>query len=96
MAEHADIAVEFMIIIFENNAGLPPDGSVAESYAAELGDPQIPVVADPAKQILNSTPWGDTSLPGKCILTPEMEILECYTGHGNETAFDAVLDHFGA
>jgi hypothetical protein len=96
MAEHAGIGLEFMVIIFENNAGMPPDGAVAESYASELGYPQIPVVADPSKEILVSTPWADSSLPGKCILTPEMEILECYTGHGNETAFDVVLDHFGS
>jgi hypothetical protein len=85
-----------MVILFENNAGMPPDGSVAETYADELGNPQIPIVADPSKEILISTPWADSSLPGKCILTPEMEILECYTGHGNETAFDVVLDHFGS
>lgn len=96
MAEHADIAVEFMIVVFENNAGFPPSGSTAETYAEELGNPQIPVLADPDKAILTSTPWADSSLPGKCILTPEMEILECYTGHGNEAAFDVVLEHLGA
>ena len=95
MAEHEGIPLSFLLIIFENNAGLPPNGSVAETYATEIGWPDILVAADPAKAILDAVPWTDPTLPGKCILTPQMEILECYSGHGNDTAFEAVLAHHG-
>jgi len=51
------------------------------------------VLADPEKALASVTPWTGNNIPGKCVLSPDMEILHCYTGHSNEEALEAVLDH---
>ena len=84
-----------MVVLFENNAGFPATVETAVAYWEDLALPDMPVLADTGRAILDSTPWEADSLPGKCVLTPEMEILTCYTGHGNDQALTAILDHWG-
>jgi hypothetical protein len=53
-------------------------------------------MADPAVATVTDTPYQGDRLPGKCVLTPEMEILHCYTGDGDEEGFAAIVEHAGA
>ena len=53
------------------------------------------MVADETQQVFEATTYDGSRLPGKCILTPEMEMLVCTSGHGNEELFDAIRTHAG-
>jgi len=64
-------------------------------YAAALDNPSYPVVSDESEQVFAATTYDGLSLPGKCLLTPEMEMLMCTSGHGNEELFDAIRTHAG-
>ncbi len=85
-----------MVILFEDSLGYAPDGEDASVYATAIDSPDFPVVADPEKAILSATTWEGTYLPGKCALTPQMEIIKCYTGHGNDEGLEAIVEHFEA
>ena len=73
-----------------------PDAKDALTYWEVVDDENIPVLADHEQLVIPSTPYEGTALPGKCVLTPQMEILYCFTGHGNEQGFDAIVEHWNA
>ena len=73
--------------------GTPPGAQDAIDYAELLGDPRHPVLADPSEQVLSATSYDGSMLPGKCALTPEMEILECTAGHGNGALLERIREH---
>jgi hypothetical protein len=54
-------------------------------------------MADLTASVLEATPYTGNVLPGKCILTPDMKLLECRNG-GNEDdwAFDMIKAHAAA
>ena len=52
--------------------------------------------ADADQRVLDITPYNGSGMPGKCLLSPEMEILECMTGHGFDALWDMALEHTGA
>jgi len=83
-------------VLFENSAGLPASADTAIDYWTDMGEPPFPVVADGSHQVINDTPWEAEYLPGKCALTPDMEILGCYTGHGNGEPLAAIVEHWSA
>ena len=82
--------------IFQDTLGYVPDGEDALIYWEAIGDERIPVLADHGQRVIPATPYDGSALPGKCVLTPEMEILYCWTGHGNEQGFDAIVEHWNA
>lgn len=55
----------------------------------------IPVTADPTNQVLDATPWSGIARPGKCALSPAMEMLACYTGEDDTPGFEAIAAHAG-
>jgi hypothetical protein len=79
--------------VFQNSVGSPPEAQDAVDYAEALGDPDYPVVADPSEQVFSATGYDGSTLPGKCVLSPEMVMLECTSGHGNEDLFEAIVEH---
>jgi len=81
------------VVIFENTGGFPADASTAIGYWTDMGEPELAVMADGSRQVVDLTPWEGQYLPGKCALTPDMEILGCYTGHGNDQLFADILEH---
>jgi len=84
------------VVVFENNAGFPASGDTAVSYWEDMGEPEMAVLADGNRQVIEDTPWEAVSLPGKCALTPDMEILGCFTGHGNSGPLGLIVDHWSA
>lgn len=83
-------------MLFQDILGNVPDGEDAAVYSSAIGDPTLPVLADDTQRILSATPYDGSALPGKCVLTPEMEILYCWMGHGSEDGFDAIVEHWEA
>ncbi|MCP4805722.1 MAG: hypothetical protein GY913_35890 [Proteobacteria bacterium] len=71
----------FQIGLFEGLDGDTPGPEVAADYHEMLGSPDLPVLSDTQGLLLKNTPYNGRSLPGKCLLSPEMEILYCMSGH---------------
>ena len=59
---------------------------------------QFPVLADTKMGIYaGATPWDGNARPGKCVLSPKMEILFCDVGHGADAAaFEVIKQHRAA
>ena len=82
-------------MIWQNNDGTAPSAENAADYADSLGNPDHPVLSDPSEQVFEATEYDGSVLPGKCALSPQMEMLSCTSGHGNEGLFDAIREHAG-
>ena len=71
-----------------------PDGDEAAYYASAIASPvDVPVLSDVHADIVEATPFEGTSLPGRCLLSPQMEILSCKTGKGEDDDLYAVAEH---
>ena len=88
-ADETGIGFSYITLLFTGPSGDPAVPEDAAGYHEYVGSPTNPVVADPARAILDSTPYDGSTLPGKCLLSPQMEILDCWTGHYND---DEALD----
>lgn len=93
-SDNPDIPFSYIAILHQDYAGGLPDPSVAGSYAEAIGDPDFPVLADPAAAIVDASPWTGDALPGKCVLTPQMEMLSCYIGDDDEQAMELIVEHW--
>ena len=82
-----------MIILFENTTYDAPTPEDATDYHEEIGSPSYPVFADTAEALFDAVPYDGSSLPGICLVTPEMELLECTSGHGMEQFLETIQDH---
>jgi hypothetical protein len=88
--------VTYIIVLSEDVNGNLPDGNDAAAYAKATDVYSIPVTADPtAEVVLKATPWDAQARPGKCVLTPAMEMLYCYVGANDTNAFNAIKMHAG-
>jgi hypothetical protein len=74
----------YAVILFEDYVGQLPDGDDAEVYAGELNEPAHPVASSEDAGILAATAYAGRPLPGKCLLSPTMELLGCDNGHGED------------
>ncbi|MEJ7728559.1 MAG: hypothetical protein WKG00_05040 [Polyangiaceae bacterium] len=81
-----------MIVLNEDPSGAPPGGDDAGKYAAAV-KVSIPVLADGLGQLLQKTPWDGAARPGKCVLSPRMEMLRCYVGEDDTDGFAAIEAH---
>jgi len=93
--DETGVDLQFLIALFENARGGPPDEDLAQAYHEEINAPDLPVLSDTEEGILEASSYPGSPLPGKCALSPEMEILRCVHGHGNEILFEEILDHAG-
>ena len=94
----AGMAFSYVIMLFQDIAGDPPDDEVAAEYADVVDARQrIPVLSDTEQAIIDYTPYDGSSLPGKCVLSDRLEMLDCYTGHSDDDAeaFDLIREHAG-
>jgi hypothetical protein len=70
-----------------------PDAAFAALFAEQLDVGPVPVLADPAKAIAAATGRDPKAIPGKCALSPQMEILGCYGGADDTEGFDLIVAH---
>ncbi len=73
-----------------SNAGRPGP-TLAKAYSEDVGLSVFPVTIDLEREVLKATPWKGAGKPGKCVLTPEMKILDCYEGDDDEEGFAAIV-----
>ena len=72
----------FLFALYEGGSGDPATAEDCASYVDRIGNPSFPVFADGTGKIKDSTPMTQTVHPEMCGLTPELEIISCYDGHG--------------
>ena len=94
LGAHPGLSFSFLLALYADTLGQVPDGADAAAYSEGIGDASLPVLADHTQRILSVTPYDGLAMPGKCVLTPEMEILYCWVGHGNEDGLGAVVEHW--
>ena len=91
-----DIPLSYIVIVFEGTDGRPPNPAVAELYWDAIGSPDFPVVADTEVASLASTGFNGVNLAGKCLISPQMALLACTTGHGpDDWATDIIVEREG-
>ena len=52
-----------------------------------------PVLADASKAIAVALSMDPKAVPGKCVLSPEMVILGCYSGADDARGFAIIVAH---
>jgi hypothetical protein len=88
------IPFSFLVVLHQGILGTAPEPDEAAQYAQDIGDPPYPVTASIDQAIVDATPWDGKALPGKCVLSSDMVLLDCWTGHGDfEAAFDLIEAH---
>ena len=88
--DETGIELSPLVVLFQDAYSETPDGEDAIGYHEDIEEPSFPVTADLEGRVFGTTPYDGSALPGKCVLTPQMEILTCMTGHGLEDLFDAI------
>lgn len=89
-----EIPFSYIVVIHEDYTASPPDPEIAEDYWESIDEPDFPVFADPGQLSTSETPYDGNGMPGKCVLSPRMEILECDVGHGyDDWAYDVIREH---
>ena len=81
----------FIFVLSEGASGDPAVAEDGIAYAERIGHPNFPVLAGGDGVIVEATPMTQEVHPELCALTPELEIIECFTGHsGSDAALDAI------
>ena len=83
-------------MLYEGSSGNPAVVEDAISYHDRIGAPSFPIFADGTGKMAQATPMTQAYHPEMCALTPELEIISCYHGHGGyEQALDDIRVHAG-
>lgn len=86
----------FLFALYEGATGLPATADDVENYASYIGSPDFPIFADGDGVIKGATPMTQEQHPEMCGISPELEILECDSGHGGyEGILDTIREHAG-
>jgi len=94
--EQTGLDFSFIYALYEGSSGMPATANDASSFAEAIGDPDFPVLADRAEKIAGATPLTQMTHPEMCALTPELEIIGCYSGHGSyQDCFNDIRSHAG-
>ena len=81
----------FIFILSEGASGNPAMAQDAIAYAERIGSPDFPVLAGGDGAIVDATPLTQDAHPEVCAVTPELEIIECFVGHGgSDDALDVI------
>ncbi len=70
-----------------------PTEDDAALYADAIASVSLPVMADPHQAMIDASGWDGTSMPGLCVLAPDMTMLDCWAGEDDERAKAAILAH---
>lgn len=81
------------MILTQNASGNPlTDPDTARIFAEATGA-TVPITGDLSSQAVLFLPWPGNSIPGKCVLSPQMEIITCYTGTNDDQGVAAIQAH---
>jgi hypothetical protein len=87
------IPFSYIVVIFEGEDGLPPSAQAAATYAEAVEAEEIAVFADVDGEILRSTPYEGFEVPAKCLVSPQMEIIQCSAGEYADTSMFALIQN---
>jgi hypothetical protein len=88
----------YAVILFQNGAGEEPEDGDGFDYWEDIGEPNLPVTSNNNQQILEAADYAypGSSMPGRVLLSPQMEIIGKTTGHkSDEWAWDIVREREG-
>lgn len=94
--DRTGIPFHYTIVLFEDDLSQPPKAKDAVDYAETVDVYELPVLSSTDQGILTHTPYGGRTLPGKCILSPDMELLDCTEGHGDDAELFAAIEAHAA
>ena len=88
--------LRYLVVLYQDAAAQTADGGDVADYIDHLAldSDEVDVLAEPTQTILDAIPW-EGALPGKCALTPGMEMLHCYSGDDDEEAWGKIAEHAG-
>lgn len=87
---------QFLFVLYEGSGGYPAVPEDCVSYANTIDNPDFPIFADGNHIVADATPLTNNTHPEMCSLTPELEIIKCYSGHGGyEDALQDIKNHAG-
>lgn len=93
--KRSSVPVDYVVVLFEDVRGGLPDAQDAANYVSDLNI-LMPTFSDPSRQVIDQTPYRGDRLPGKCVLSPDMELLDCWSGAtGDEAALEMIRAHAG-
>ncbi len=92
--DETGIDYSLVIALFQGASGGEPVPEEADEYAKAIDvKRRIPVLSDLAIKTIDRTPYDGGTLPGICLLSPEMVMLECWEGEGeSEKALEMIVD----
>jgi hypothetical protein len=86
----------FIFVLSEGASGNPAVSEDAIAYADRIGSPNFPILAGGDGSIVDATPMTQEAHPEICAFTPDLEIIECFVGHGgSDDALDVIRSHAG-
>lgn len=87
---------QFLLVLYENASGYPATPEDGLAYAQSIENPDFPVFVDGEDLVVGATPLTNNSRPEMCVLSPDLEIVGCYTGYdGHENALNEIKNHAG-
>lgn len=92
------IPFSFIVALYgDENDRTPSDPTLAADYAEwiDVTDHEFPVTVDMTGTIRDQIPWAG-SLPGKCAVSREMVMLECWSSASNNPGLRAIRDDWEA
>ena len=79
-------------------SGEPVTAEDVEYYADYIGNPRFPIFADAGGETLSAaTPMTAEQYPELCIISPDMELIDCVAGHEQlDHSFSVIREHAGS
>jgi len=85
-----------MLALYEGVRDPIPSGEEMMSYAEYIGAEFMPVLGDQSGRLIEASGWDGNSMPGQCVLAPDMTMLDCYTGEDDEYAAALIDEHYNS
>ena len=90
------LGFSFIFALYEGASGRPATVDDLVSYHERIGSPDFPLLADASYALVDASPMTQLVHPEMCALTPEFELMSCYSGHGSyEDALQDIREHAG-
>jgi len=83
-----------MVTLYEGVLNPTPDGQEIENYAEYISSGDMPVLGDLTGRLIEASGWDGSSMPGQCVVAPDMTMLDCYTGEDDARAAAAIEAHY--
>lgn len=89
------VPFSYVVALYEDADGGAPSREAALEYAGHMqAAHDLPVLVDTNQELLDYTPFDGSEPLGKCVLSPDMRMLDCFTGTGDDQgAFETILAH---